>query len=393
MTKLTLKSDNLPLFDQEIKKHGERVTTFIRQEIHDQGGQITFAQFMKLALYAPGLGYYSAGLRKFGPDGDFVTAPEISPLFAYCLANQCQSILAELTNPIILEFGAGTGMLAAELLLTLKKQNALPQKYLILEISADLRNRQQNLLRQRCPDLMERIIWLDGLPTEKFDGIILANEVLDAMPIHRFQLNDTNIKEYYVAVYNDEFTWQLDAPSSSELIQAIKPIQKILPNISHYDSEINLMLGGWLSSCSALLNRGLILLLDYGFPRHEYYHPQRNMGTLMCHFRHRSHDNPLILAGLQDITAHVDFTLIAEKAINVGLSVSGYTTQANFLLNCGLTQFLSSTSTEQQLKLSNQIKRLTLPSEMGELFKVIALTRAIHTDLMGFQSGDRRGFL
>lgn len=393
MTKPIFRNGNLPLLDPEIKKHGDRVTAFIRQKIYEHGEQITFAHFMKLALYAPGLGYYSAGLRKFGADGDFVTAPEISPLFAYCLANQCKPILAELAHPIILEFGAGTGRLASDLLLMLEKENALPQKYLILEISADLRKRQRQLLVQRCPNLLKRIVWLDRLPEEKFDGIIIANEVLDAMPVHKFRLDNNDIKEFYVTIHDNEFAWQLDEPDSIELIHAVKPIQQILSPVKNYDSEVNLMLTGWLNSCSALLSRGLILLLDYGFPRHEYYHPQRNMGTLMCHFRHRSHANPLILAGLQDITAHVDFTLLAEKAVSAGLSVSGYTTQANFLLNCGITQIPTSTTAEQQLKLSNQIKLLTLPSEMGELFKVIALTRAIDINLMGFQQGDRRGFL
>lgn len=360
----------------------EKLTRLIQQEIAEHG-PITFAKFMQLALYAPGLGYYSAGSRKFGKEGDFVTAPEISSLFSVCIAKQCQQVLTYLNQADILELGAGSGVMAADILLELNKQHCLPEHYFILEISADLKERQQVLLKERLPDFFDRIIWLDKLP-ETFSGIMLANEVMDAMPVHRFKGSS---QEYYVDSQSERFYWKLAKPSSSELANAIKRLD--LPE--NYSSEINLQLPAWLQSLSDCLEKGVLLALDYGFPRHEYYHPERSMGTLMCHHRHKTHDNPLILVGLQDITAHVDFSAVVEGAEKAGFALAGYTHQAQFLLNLGLADLAAAAMTDDisRFEISQQIKLLTLPSEMGELFKAIALSKNVEMDLLGFEQGNR----
>ena len=357
------------------------------EEIKIQG-PMTFARYMELALYTPGLGYYSAGAKKFGAGGDFVTAPEISPLFSQCIAHQCQQILTHLNGGDILEIGAGSGVMAADILIELEKLNALPQHYFILELSADLKQRQQELLQQKIPHLFNKIIWLDSLNDMKLQGVILANEVLDAMPIHKFKI-DHGIKEFYVNYKNDKLCWHLDNPSNTELTKAIEQLGSKLAE--GYESEINLLIKAWIKSLSNVLKSGLILLLDYGFPRHEYYHPDRNQGTLMCHHQHQAHGNPLVNLGLQDITAHVDFTAVAEAADMSNLNVAGYTNQGNFLVNCGLLNLIADNSDPTtQWQVSQQIKKLLMPSEMGELVKAIALTRNFDAPLLGFTMNDKR---
>jgi SAM-dependent MidA family methyltransferase len=392
---------NLPAPDALARAHSERVAELIRREIHATGGQISFARYMELALYSPGLGYYSAGAQKFGEAGDFITAPELSPLFARCLARQCQEILSELHQADILELGAGSGVLAAELLQELEKLKYLPERYFVLELSADLRARQQQLLSEKIPELYERIVWLDGLPSHGFRGIVIANEVLDAMPVHRFQLDAQGMSECFVASQDNSFVWRTKPLSDPALRQRIQIINAALETHGEiikpgYQSEINLAAEAWLSSMAERLESGLILIIDYGFPQREYYHPDRNMGTLMCHYRHYAHPDPFILPGLQDITSHVDFTALAEAAYAAGLDISGYTTQAHFLIGCGLTQMTDNTTlpnTRQRLNAMQQIKKLTLPSEMGELFKVAAFTRGVEHALCGFSVKDLRGRL
>jgi SAM-dependent MidA family methyltransferase len=384
--------NTLPVPSPEAAAHSEKLLDFIIQKIQAKG-RLTFAEFMQLALYAPGLGYYSAGTHKFGSAGDFVTAPEISPLFARSIAKQGQQILNQFKNDgDILELGAGTGVLAADILLALEADDALPKHYYILELSADLRQRQQALLQERVPQLYSRVIWLDTLPEKPLQGLILANEVLDAMPVHKFKI-EQGIKEYYVTQANGQLAWHCDVASTKELERRLQQYQLNLPQ--NYESEINLALPAFIASLNASLNAGLILLIDYGFPRAEYYHPQRDTGTLMCHYRHYAHDNPLILPGLQDMTAHVDFTAIAEAAIEAGLRVAGFTNQANFLLNCGIIEkvMTEDLTSDQQWMLSQEIKKLTLPSEMGELFKVIALTKNVSDALLGFNLFDQRARL
>jgi len=387
----------LPVPDEDSLRHSQRLAGLIRDEIERQGNRITFARYMELALYSPGLGYYSAGLNKFGAAGDFVTAPEISPLFARCVARQCRQVLQALGDGDILEFGAGSGAMAADLLAELEVLNSLPQHYFILEISAELRERQRATLIQRIPHLSGRVIWLDEFPKQKLRGFVFANEVLDAMPVHRFQLDAEGISELYVVCKDDKFAWQAGPVSDPALAERIAEICAASPDLEPgYISEINLAAPAWVQTVAAAIESGMLLLIDYGYPRHELYHPERACGTLLCHYRHHAHDDPFLYPGLQDITAHVDFTALAEAGHKAGLDVSGYTTQANFLIACGLTELASQAhpaETRPRMQLADEIKRLTLPGEMGEVFKVLALTRGITYPLLGFRLRDFRSRL
>lgn len=384
-------STSLPTPSPEAAQHSTRLIELISRDIaahpcpNIEGGWISFARYMELALYAPGLGYYTAGAHKFGEAGDFITAPELSPLFGRTLARQVSEIMAA-SQSAILELGAGSGKLAVDMLAALEQLGQLPDRYSILEISADLRERQQALLRVRLPHLLERVDWLDTLP-ETFSGAIVANEVLDALPVHLVHWRDSALNERGVTVENGRFIWQecnLDAP---ELLQAAQQIS--VPD--GYVSEICLAARGLLNSLAQCLAQGAILFIDYGFGAREFYHPQRSSGTLMCHYRHHAHAEPFFLPGLQDITAHVNFTDIAECGIDAGLTLSGYTNQAFFLINCGITELLQETDPEKlrdYLPLSGQVQKLTNPAEMGELFKVMALSKNVQRPLCGFTRGD-----
>lgn len=383
-----------PLPDPDAAVHSARLQDLIRAEIAAAGGSISFARYMELALYAPGLGYYSAGARKFGAGGDFVTAPEISPLFGRCVARQCRQVLQHLGAGDILEIGAGTGALAVDLLGELEAVGRLPGGYLILEVSADLRERQRMLLQERLPHLLSRVHWLDRLPEAGFQGLIVGNEVLDAMPIQRFRWTGQGVRELRVSWQDGHFAWR-EEPAEPRLAEAVTVIRREVGEgwPEGYASEVNPGLAPWVREIGARLARGLILLIDYGYPRREYYHPQRATGTLMCHYRHRAHPDPLILAGLQDITAFVDFTAVAEAGVAAGLDVMGYTTQAHFLLGCGLDELLAGSDPEDPrsyLELTRQAKALTLPGEMGERFKAIALARGVEVPLVGFALQDHR---
>ena len=375
----------LPAPSPEAAQHSTRLTEFIRQDIAAHGGWISFARYMELALYAPGLGYYTAGAHKFGTAGDFITAPELSPLFGRTLARQAAEIMSH-SAPHILELGAGSGKLAADMLAELKLLGSLPDSYEILEVSADLRARQQALMRERLPHLLDRMHWLDTLP-ERFSGAIIANEVLDALPVHLVHWRDSAISERGVAVSEQGFVWQERPISDAALLDAAQRIK--VPD--DYVSEICLASRGLINSLAQRLEQGAILFIDYGFGAREFYHPQRSSGTLMCHYRHHAHDDPFFLPGLQDITAHVNFTGIAECGIDAGLELTGYTSQAFFLINCGITALLHDTPPEDlrdYLPLSAQLQKLTSPAEMGELFKVIALGKKMANPLSGFVRGD-----
>ncbi len=340
---------------------------------------------MELALYAPGLGYYTAGSQKFGEAGDFVTAPEISALFGRTLAKQAIEIM-DASAPHILELGAGSGRLAHDMLSELERQGCLPESYSILEVSADLRERQESRIKKSLPQLFERVKWLDRLP-ENFKGAIVANEVLDALPVHLVRWHENQPSEIGVTITESGLAFAERAISDSQLFEAA---QKIGAE-GDYVSEICLTSRGLIKSLAHSLQQGAMIFIDYGFGSREYYHPDRTRGTLMCHYRHLAHDDPFFLPGLQDITAHVNFTDIAESGIDSGLEVLGYTTQAFFLINNGITEFLEAASPEDPkayLPLSAQLQKLTSPAEMGELFKVLALGKNLEAPLSGFSFGD-----
>ena len=341
----------------------------LRAELRAGGNWVGFARYMELALYEPGLGYYAGGSAKLGAPGDFATAPEMGPLFARTLARQ----VAELLQPgeAILEFGAGSGALAEALIGELS-----PARYLILETSAELRARQEARLGARAQ-------WIERLP-ERFRGVMLANEVADAMPVHALAWRAHRIMERGV---NDRLSW-VERPAAGELLAAARRIDVAPP----YESEIGLVARAWLRLLAARLERGALLVIDYGFPQREYYHPQRTMGTLMCHYRHRAHGDPFFHPGLQDITAHVDFSALAQAARDGGLEVLGYANQAQFLVNCGITEVLGSEDAADAARYAPraaEAHKLLSPAEMGELFKVLAVGRGVSPPLLGFARGDR----
>lgn len=362
----------LPAPTAEAHVHSERVREHITREIVSSGGWIDFARYMDLALYAPGLGYYSAGAEKFGGAGDFVTAPEISSLFGRALARPIAKTLRTIGGDV-LELGAGSGKLALDLLTELQALDALPGSYFILELSADLRRRQEMLLSERAPQLAPRVVWLDTWLGE-FSGVVLANEVLDALPVHLVHWIGGEVLERGIVIGERGFAWQDRPMANAELDRKARSIQ---PG-DDYVSEISLVAPALVRSIARMLRGGRAIFIDYGFRRDEFYHPQRSRGTLMCHYRHRAHDDPFFLPGLQDITAHVDFTAVEEAAADAGLTVAGYSTQARFLIDCGITELLrqvDAADASTYLPLANQVLRLTSPAEMGELFKVLVLER------------------
>ena len=383
----------LPAPDERECAHSDRLAGLIRQAIAASGGAIPFSRFMELCLYAPGLGYYSAGLSKFGAGGDFITAPELSSLFGRCLARSCAAVLAA-TGGDILEFGAGSGRLALDLLGELETLGRLPERYCILERSAELRARQQELLSVEVPQLCERISWLDVLPETGFRGVMLGNEVLDAMAVERFRWSGQGAQLFYVTDTAVGFAWQLRPGADPDLASTIAGIADECDLGEGYESELNAGLSPWLRGVAERLERGLLLLIDYGYPRREYYHAQRTGGTLLCHYRQRAHADPLRWPGLQDITAHVDFTAVAGAAAAVGLDVCGYTTQAHFLIDCGLDRLLQEAMNRNDelsyLRLVQQAKTLILPGEMGERFQCIGLARELDIGVPGFRGQDLR---
>ena len=365
-------------------QHSEALVELVISEIDRQGGSISFRDYMNLLLYAPSLGYYSGGLTKIGREGDFVTSPEISPLFGRTIANQCLQLFVQGCGRKILEFGAGSGKLCEQII---RKTGNL-DGYLILELSADLRSRQQQYLKQVLPaEIFDRVSWLDSLP-DKFNGIVLANEVLDAMPVNLVKKN-RDWFELGVGFDGDRFVWNYlpdacEAVSSAEILE-----EKFGPYDEGYTTEINLNYLPWFKALDDCTDQVVALLIDYGYESAEYYHPQRHQGTLLCHYRHRVHSDPLILPGLQDITASVDFDAVADAAESAGFDVGGLVSQGRFLLANGLLEEAGSDgrsdNTIAQLDVAQQIKTLSLPDEMGEKFKVIALTKNLDIELPAFR--------
>ncbi len=372
--------------------HSARLVARLREAIAEHDGFLPFARYMELALYAPGLGYYSAGLQKFGAAGDFVTAPELSPLFGRCLARQCAEVLRALDGGVILELGAGSGKLATDVLAELQALNCLPTDYWILEVSADLRERQQRLLHTRVPQLAARVRWLDALPGTPWRGVVLGNEVLDALPVDRFCVRAGNAYQQGVTWSDEQLQWA-QRPATAKLQSAITALRADLPQPwpDEYCAEYSPTLAPLLTSLAEHLAAGMLLFVDYGAPRAALYHPERTDGTLLCHYRQRAHSDPFFLPGLQDITAWVDFTAVAEAGVAAGLEMLGYTTQAHFLLGCGLDALLADNTVEvtpARLEQLQQAKRLTLPDEMGEQFKAIALGRGPDLQPCGFALHD-----
>ena len=382
----------LPQPDASSAEHSTRCAAYICERIRDSGGTISFAEFMHYALYAPGLGYYSAGARKFGADGDFVTAPEISSLFGKVLARQCAQVLEAVGDGSVLEFGAGSGKLAVDILRALSKLGALPAEYRILEISADLRERQQRLLQEETPEFADRVVWLDRMP-ESHRGVIVANEVLDALPVERFLIKEGAVRQLRVTDELGEFVF-VDEVAPDVLANAVRAVEHdigaTLPN--KYVSEISLSSAAWIGDMAGSLQNGFTFLFDYGLSRAEYYARDRNEGWLRCYFRHRAHSDPLILPGIQDLSAWVDFSAVAKAAVEHGLAVAGYLNQTQFLLGGGLDREVGDMSElplESQRELSGQIKILTLPGEMGENVKCIGLARGDIPWPDAFESTDR----
>src|SRR5579862_8639951 len=336
---------------------------FLRHEINTQGGFISFARFMEAALYHPQFGYYNSPHFTLGKLGDFTTAPELSPLFAKCLTRHIDSLSLPVIKKSILEIGAGTGRLASDLLAEFAKNNSEPIDYYIYEISPSLRNKQQLFLKKTCPEQFSRIIWLDELP-KKFTGIIIANEVLDALPVHCFCIKGNEIKERCVTWHEDQFRWKLCQPLSAELQEKVQILKDRYSLPAEYESEINLYLPKFIQSITAALTQGLILFIDYGYGQAEYYRQERKDGTLTCFHKHQANHNPFLRIGLQDITAHVDFTSVIESAVHDECDLLGYTTQAAFLLNYGLLDFAveeeKKLTSAEQVNLHQAIKLLTM---------------------------------
>lgn len=397
----------------EAQSYSQQLVEKIAAEIAASHGWVDFATYMNLALYAPNLGYYSGGAQKFGQYGDFITAPELGvayqsdkkisgsyrpSLFAQTLANQVVQVMAEMKSDNlfdvfesgILELGAGTGRLALDLLLVLQQMGQLPSHYYILEVSAHLRSVQTETIQKMLPEgIFSRVVWLDTLP-EAFSGLILGNEVLDALPVHIVKNTDNGLVEVGVSQNADgQLVWKEQALTNKLLADEVSELN--LP--TGYMTEICPLATGLIASLATVLQQGVILLIDYGFTRQEYYHAHRSEGTLMCHYRHFAHSDPLIYIGLQDITAHVDFTRVAVAGVENGLDCRGFSSQTQFLINCGITECLAQISPNDMAvyaPLASQAQKLLSPAEMGELFKVIAFSKQFTSPLLGFQQGDKR---
>ncbi|HTY98754.1 MAG TPA: SAM-dependent methyltransferase [Rhodocyclaceae bacterium] len=375
----------LPPPSADAQAASRALAALIAGQIEAAGGWIPFARYMELALYAPGLGYYSGGSRKFGQEGDFLTAPEITPLFGQALARQVAQATAA-SAPYVLEAGAGSGRLAADLLKALAGAGQLPEKYFILELSGELRARQQATLAAEAPAEAHRVEWLDRLPAS-FSGCVLANELLDALPAEAVAWRAEGPMERGVVLGPEGFAWS-ERPAPPALAAAMAQ----LPPSPPFAAEIGLAARAWTAEWGRRLAKGVLLLIDYGLTRRELYHPQRDGGTLRCHYRHRVHQDPFWWPGLSDITAHVDFTAVAEAGHDAGLDVLGYTSQSGFLMNCGLAEVLAERQAgggEQATRAMGAVGLLISPNEMGELFKVIALGRGVDEPLLGFVRGDR----
>jgi SAM-dependent MidA family methyltransferase len=382
------------MISADAAEHSTRLRDHIAAKIAASGGWLSFEQFMELALYAPGQGYYSGGARKLGRAGDFTTAPEVSVLFGACVAVQCAEILSALDDEAsILEIGAGSGRMAADVLARLETLGRLPERYWILEISADLRQRQRELLQKRTPQLMHRVQWLDVPPVQAFDGIILANEVLDALPVARFRWHAAGVEEMGVAFDGGQLAWAAREAGGAMTSTCRELFAAGGGWDDGYVSEYCPRLPAWIAGVTQMLRRGAVLWFDYGLPRAQYYLPERHDGTLACHFRHQMSEDPFANIGLQDITAWVDFTRVAEACSAANLEVAGFTTQAHFLAGSSIDREMQLAAGKEEVlfaRLANQARQLMMPGEMGERFKAMACVRGVDVPLTGFSLLDLR---
>ena len=385
---------DLPGLTDEERAFAGDMQAWLAALIDRSGGALPFDRYMEAVLYAPGRGYYVNGRRKFGEGGDFVTAPEVSPLFSRCLAAQVGECLQRLGGADVIEFGAGSGRMAADMLLELERLECLPARYRIMEVSPSLRALQRETLDRVAPHLVDRVEWLEQLPSQPVRAVVVANELLDAMPVHRFRRHAGAWQELHVGqregVPVDRWL-PLASAGLADALARIFPDESAVPD--GYTSEVNLRLHPWIEALSASLDAAYLLLIDYGYTRQEYYHAERSSGTLICHFRHRAHADPYLLPGLQDLTANVDFTAVAEAGLAAGFALCGYTSQAHFLIGNGLESLLAESDPNDvrtHLTLMQGVKKLTLPSEMGERFKVVGLARGCEPRLQGFALRDLR---
>jgi SAM-dependent MidA family methyltransferase len=376
---------SLPEPEPAARAHSAQLRELIREQIRAHGGAIAFARYMELVLYAPGLGYYSAGARKFGADGDFVTAPELGRAFAECVGDALAPVLNQLGgDTMFFEIGGGSGAFAEAALRHFAAIDALPGRYAILEPSADLRERQQTRLRAALPpELFDRCRWLDGPPEQAWRGVLFANEVLDALPTPRFVIRGGEVYEEFVVIDADGNFLRVDQPADALLHSAVRHVERDIdaPLADGYRSEILPQLPYWIQAVGGLLAEGAMLFVDYGYPRREFYLPERRDGTLVCHYRHRAHDDPFHLPGLQDLTAFVDFTALAEAGVHAGFDFAGYCAQASFLIGNGLPQRLQAIEAVaddvERYRRHQEIKKLTLPGEMGERFQAMGFQRGV----------------
>ncbi len=385
----------LPEPNKIAKQHSKQLSLKIQKQLKKQG-RLSFSKFMSMVLYTPNLGYYANGLPKIGEKGDFITAPEVSSIFSSCLARQAKQVLETLDSPNIIEFGAGLGTMAKDILLELQDKINI-ENYFIIELSSELKTKQQDTLKQSLPsETFAKIIWLDQLPKNPIEAVVLANEVLDAMPVERIRLENDHslVAEVVFNEKSQTFNWDYQRINDKKLQYFADQLVNAIgmPAKGCYETEINLNIQPWLNSISDCLSKGLVLLIDYGYTRQEYYQPARTMGTLRCHYQHLAHDNPFFYPGLQDITAHIDFTEVAESGFSAGFKIAGFTTQAHFLMGSGLLEMSANIedNVSKQLKIAQEIKTLTMPNEMGETFKVIALTKDYDKTLIGFSTRDLR---
>jgi SAM-dependent MidA family methyltransferase len=364
---------SLPEPDSDALAASHALQQLIAAEIAQQSGAISFARFMELALYAPRLGYYSGGAAKLGKDGDFTTAPEITALFGATLAQAAASIIAQ-SAPNILEFGAGTGKLARDVLTALADAGVHVDSYAIVELSGELRARQQEALRD-----FPQVRWLDGFP-DSFSGVVLGNEVLDAMPVELVTKTPAGWQQVMVTIEDGRFAYALRAPDAGLAAHIARQIPDAAGLANGYLTEVHPVATGFMSTLATMLHAGAAILFDYGFPAHEFYVDDRTGGTLMCHYRHHAHPDPFYLPGLQDITAHVDFTAMALAAQDAGLDVLAYMSQAAFLLGAGIGELLLRTDPQDAMRYlpqANAVQKLVSPAEMGELFKVLVVGRDV----------------